>query len=104
MRELSFRNRAEKEARAILKKKEKRVRKESAAVDASSRTRSSSIEPRSMLEEPTQDDLGPNWLEEVEIESDSDFEGRQKHRPTRPPSRLEIVIEDSDWDDAELVE
>ena len=57
-----------------------------------------------MLEEPTQDDLGPNWFEEVEIESDSDFEGRQKHRSTRPPSKLEIVIEDSDWDDAELVE
>ncbi|KAJ5685136.1 hypothetical protein N7536_007755 [Penicillium majusculum] len=104
MRELSFRNRAEKEARAILRKKEKRVRKESAAVDASSGTRSSSIEPRSMLEEPTQDDLGPNWFEEVEIESDSDFEGRQKHRSTRPPSKLEIVIEESDWDDAELVE
>ncbi|CAI7629835.1 unnamed protein product, partial [Penicillium crustosum] len=104
MRELSFRNRAEKEARAILRKKEKRVRKESAAVDASSGTRSSSIEPRSMLEEPTQDDLGPNWFEEVEIESDSDFEGRQNYRPTRPPSKLEIVIEDSDWDDAELVE
>ena len=104
MRELSFRNRSEKEARAILRKKEKRVRKESAAVEASAGPRSSSIEPRSMLEEPTQDDLGPNWFEGVDIESDSDFEGRQKHRPTRPPSKLEIVIEDSDWDDAELVE
>ncbi|KAJ9485800.1 Structure-specific endonuclease subunit [Penicillium thymicola] len=104
MRELSFRNRAEKEARAFLRKKEKRVRKESAAMDTSSGTRSSSIEPRTMLQEPTQDDLGPNWFEGVEIESDSDFEGRQKHRPTRPPSKLEIVIEDSDWDDAELVE
>jgi structure-specific endonuclease subunit SLX1 len=100
MRELSFRNRAEKEARTILKRKEKRVRKESAAVDASSGLRSSSIEPRSVAE----DDLGPDWYEGVDLESDSDFEGRQKHRPTQPPSKLEIVIEDSDWDDAELVE
>ncbi|CAI7652200.1 unnamed protein product [Penicillium glandicola] len=104
MRELSVRNRAEKEARAILRKKEKRVRKECAAMETSSGPRSSSIEPRSLPEERTQDDLGPNWFEEVDIESDSDFEGRQEHRATRPPSKLEIVIEDSDWDDAELVE
>ncbi|KAJ5365863.1 Zinc finger FYVE/PHD-type [Penicillium concentricum] len=104
MRELSFRNRAEKEARAILKKKEKRVRKESAAIEASSGPRSSSIEPRSLPEDPSQDDLGPNWFEEVDIESDSDFEGRQKNRSARPPSKLEIVIEDSEWDDAELIE
>ncbi|KAJ6185432.1 hypothetical protein N7519_006733 [Penicillium mononematosum] len=104
MHELSLRNRAEKEARAILRKKEKRVRKESAAMEGSSVPRSSSTEPRSLLEEPTQDDLGPNWFEEVDIESDSDFEGRQKNRSTQPPSKLEIVIEDSDWDDAELIE
>ncbi|KAJ5251367.1 hypothetical protein N7489_001777 [Penicillium chrysogenum] len=85
-------------------KKEKRVRKESAAMEGSSVPRSSSTEPRSLLEEPTQDDLGPNWFEEVDIESDSDVEGRQKHRSTQPPSKLEIVIEDSDWDDAELIE
>jgi hypothetical protein len=89
MRELSLRNRAEKEARAILRnlalgrlgsvllaatlvqlkmnevlkippwrqtlrailrKKEKRVRKESAAMEGSSVPRSSSTEPRSLLE------------------------------------------------------
>jgi structure-specific endonuclease subunit SLX1 len=104
MRELSLRNRGDKEARAVLRRKEKRVRKESAAMEGSSVPRSSSTEPRSLLEEPTQDDLGPNWFEEVDIESDSDFEGRQKHRSTQPPSKLEIVIEDSDWDDAELIE
>ena len=103
MRELSFRNRAEKETRAILRKKEKRVRKESAAMEVFSGSRSA-IEPRSLPDEPTQDDLGPNWFEEVDIESDSDFEGRQKRRPTQPPSKLEIVIEDSDWDDAEIIE
>ncbi|KAJ5165533.1 Zinc finger FYVE/PHD-type [Penicillium coprophilum] len=104
MRELNLRNRGEKEARTILKKKEKRARKESAVVETFSGPRSSTIEPRSLSEEPSQDDLGPNWFEEVDIDSDSDFEGRQKNRSTRPPSRLEIVIEDSDWDDAELIE
>ncbi|KAJ5836997.1 Zinc finger FYVE/PHD-type [Penicillium robsamsonii] len=104
MRELSFRNRAEKEARAILRKKGKRARKESAAMEASSGPRSFSIEPKSLPEEPSQDDLGPNWFEEVDIESESDFEGRQENRSNQPPSKLEIVIEDSDWDDAELIE
>ncbi|KAJ5512178.1 Zinc finger FYVE/PHD-type [Penicillium fimorum] len=104
MRELSFRNRAEKEARAIIRKKEKRARKESAAMEASSGPRSSSIEPRSLPEEASQGDLGPNWFEEVDIESESDFEGRQKNHSSRHPSKLEIVIEDSDWDDAELIE
>ena len=104
MRELSVRNRAEREARAILRKKEKRVRKECTAMEASSGFRSSAIEPRSLQDEPTQDDLGPNWFEGVDIESDSDFESRQKSRSTRPPSKLEIVIEDSDWDDAEIIE
>ncbi|KAJ5958142.1 uncharacterized protein N7479_005292 [Penicillium vulpinum] len=101
MRELSLRNIAEKEARAVLKRERETS---SAAMEASSGPRSSSIEPRSLLEEPTQDDLGPNWFEGVDIESDSDFESRQKHRSTQPPSKLEIVIEDSDWDDAELIE
>ncbi|KAJ5542132.1 hypothetical protein N7461_008135 [Penicillium sp. DV-2018c] len=100
MRELSLRNRAEKEARAILKRKEERIRKESAATNASSGLRSSSIEPTTLPE----DDLGPDWYEEVDLESDSDFESQKKHRSSRTPSKLEIVIEDSDWDDAELVE
>ncbi|KAJ5795221.1 Zinc finger FYVE/PHD-type [Penicillium paradoxum] len=105
MRELSFRNRAEKEAHAIVRKKEKRLRKQSAGAEVSSGARSSSMEPRSLVEEPAHDDLGPNWFEDVDLESDSDFEGRQKHHSARaPPSKLEIVIEDSDWDDAELVE
>ncbi|CAG8002194.1 unnamed protein product [Penicillium olsonii] len=103
MRELSFRNRAEKEARAILRKREKRLRKESTS-ETRSVPRATSIEPRTQLEEPAQDELSSNWFEELDLESDSDFEGRQKNHSTRPPSNLEIVIEDSDWDDAELVE
>lgn len=104
MRELSFRNRAVKEARAILRKREKRLRKESAAVEPGSVPRSTSIEPRTQPEEPAEDELSSNWFEEVDWESDFDFEGRQKPRSTRLPPNLEIVIEDSDWEDAELVE
>lgn len=106
MRELTFRNRAEKEACAILRKKDKRLRKESAAEikPAAQGTRGTSIEPRTQLEEPAQDELSSNWFEQLDLESDSDFEGRQKHHSNDPPSKLEVVIEDSDWDDAELVE
>lgn len=103
MRELSFRNRAEKEARAVVRKKEKRLRKESAA-ETTSVPRSTSIEPNTQAEEPPQDELSSNWFEELGMESDSDFEGTQKPSSHRPLSKLEIVIEDSDWDDAELVE
>jgi structure-specific endonuclease subunit SLX1 len=104
MRELSFRNRAEKEARAVLRKKEKRLRKEAAATEPGSVPRSTSIEPRTQPEESAKDELSSNWFDDVDLESDSDLEGRQKYRSTRLPSNLEIVIEDSDWDDAELVE
>jgi structure-specific endonuclease subunit SLX1 len=104
MRELSFRNRGEKEARAILRKKDKRTRKESAATGSGAVPRSTSSEPRMQPEESAQDELSSNWFEEVDLESDSDFEGRQKHHSSRPPSKLEIVIEDSDWEDAEVVE
>ncbi|KAK9850992.1 hypothetical protein MYU51_011125 [Penicillium brevicompactum] len=103
MRELSFRNRAEKEARAILRKKEKRLRKESAAEKASI-ARSTSMEPGVQEEDSAHDELSPDWTEGLDPESDSDFEGRHKHTSSRPPSKLEVVIEDSDWDDAELVE
>jgi structure-specific endonuclease subunit SLX1 len=104
MRELSFRNRGEKDARAILRKKEKRLRKESTAIGPGSVSRSTSIEPRAQPEVPAQDELSSNWYEAVDLESDSDFECRQKHRSARPPLNLVTVIEDSDWEDAELVE
>lgn len=105
MRELSFRNRAEEEARAILRRKDRRNRKELARtaetmLDSQQRpVRGSGVK---FTPEDTQ--LDDNWFEGVDAESDSDYEGQRKDRTVRPPSRLEIVIEDSDWDDAELVE
>jgi structure-specific endonuclease subunit SLX1 len=51
-------------------------------------------------EDPLLDD---GWYEEVDMESDTEH-GAQRRRSPPPPSRLEIVIEDSDWDDAEIIE
>jgi structure-specific endonuclease subunit SLX1 len=121
MQELSFRNRAEKEVQAILGRKEKRERKKSAKqsfpnIDKS-KSKSKTSEMRMSSVEPTfegrsnpapdvdvsQDDpqLDDNWYEEVDMGSDTEF-GTRKQSP--PPERLEIVIEDSEWEDAELVE
>ncbi|KAJ5647251.1 Structure-specific endonuclease subunit slx1 [Penicillium lividum] len=109
MQELSLRNRAEKEARTILRRKERRERKELAKTSSSqgspkklTATRDTSVEPTSTLTEndPLLDD---DWCDRVELESDTEFSSGKRTRPS-PPTRLEIVIEDSDWDDADLVE
>ncbi|KAJ5665244.1 Structure-specific endonuclease subunit slx1 [Penicillium maclennaniae] len=120
MQELSFRNRAGKEVHMILRRKEKRERKEfadqSPTKEGKSKSKSkkpsvrmSSAEPRfdgqsePAPEHKSEDDpkLNDNWYEEVELESDNEF-GTRNQSPS--PSRLEIVIEDSEWEDAELVE
>ena len=109
VQELSLRNRAEKEARLIVRRKERRERKESKASSSqvspkkATNYRDASVEPTSTLtnSDPLLDD---DWCERVDLESDTEF-GSGRHNPSLPPpSTLEIVIEDSDWDDAELVE
>lgn len=114
MQELSLRNRAENEVRTILRRKEKRNRKEiansSSAKDKAAPARQASIESSQQApgdqgctlttEDPLLDD---GWYEEVDMESDTEH-GAQRRRSPPPPSRLEIVIEDSDWDDAEIIE
>jgi len=117
MQELSFRNRAEKDVRTILRRKEKRDRKASAkpppikkSKGKTSNVRMSSVEPtfdsqsQPAPDDMSQDDpqLDDNWYEDVDMESDMELGTRQQSPP--PPSRLEIVIEDSEWEDAELVE
>lgn len=118
MQELCLRNRADKEVQTILRRKEKRERKESANQSPAkkgkskskiSNVRMSSAEPSfDGQSEPapdnmSQDDpkLNDDWYEQVELESDTEF-GIRKQSP--PSTRLEIVIEDSEWEDAELVE
>lgn len=46
--------------------------------------------------------LDENWIEEVDLGSDSDTTDNRAE-PKRAQSKVEIVIEDSDWDDAEIV-
>ncbi|KAJ5949004.1 hypothetical protein N7454_002311 [Penicillium verhagenii] len=110
MQELSLRNRAEKEARIILRRKERRERKESRKPPGSQSSpkkpmgaRGVSVEPTCTLtdNDPLLDD---DWCERVELESDAEFSSGKHTRPPQPTGRLEVVIEDSDWDDAELVE
>ncbi|KAJ5992579.1 Structure-specific endonuclease subunit slx1 [Penicillium sp. IBT 35674x] len=110
MQELSLRNRAEKEARTILRRKDRRERKELAKHSRSQSSpkkattaRDVSIEPMCSLTEndPLLDD---DWCERVELESDTEFGSGKRTQSSPQPTRLEIVIEDSDWDDAELVE
>lgn len=114
MQELSLRNRAEKEVRTILRRKERRDRKGNATASSSNDKagpiRQVSVEPsqhgsRDHGHPMTADDplLDDDWYEEIDMESDTEH-GAQKQRSTQPPSRLEIVIEDSDWDDAEIIE
>ncbi|KAJ5586181.1 hypothetical protein N7450_005968 [Penicillium hetheringtonii] len=96
MQELSVRNRAEKEAQIILRRKDRRDRK-----NKSKDTRQISVEPSvgtlpRQVGEPCElhhDDplLEDDWFD-GDLDSDSDHDS------------LEIVIEDSEWDDAEIVE
>lgn len=114
MKELSLRNRAEKEVRAILRKKEKHDRMELAknpsSKDEAPPVRQASVEPSQQAPRDagvplTTDDplLDEDWYDEVEMESDTEH-GIQRHQSPTPPSRLEVIIEDSDWDDAEIIE
>lgn len=121
MQELTVRNRAEKEARAILRRKEKRDRKDTAKLPASKKSKDETAQMRTSVE-PTfdgpsdrmQDAMGQlnhddpqlddNWFGEIDLQSDSEYGGREQSRSPPAPSRLEIVIEDSEWEDAELIE
>lgn len=117
MQELTVRNRAEKEARLILRRKEKRERKKAVnkAEDKRGQERLSSAEPtfndssdraQNTLCGLDQDDprLDDNWFGETDMESESEIGGRERDRSPPMSTRLEVVIEDSEWDDAELVE
>lgn len=108
MQELSLRNRAEKEARTILRRKEKRERKESAQASPAKRSkktsaREASVEPTSTLigSDPLLED---DWCDREEWESDTEHGAQQRTKSSDKCSKMEIVIEDSEWDDAELIE
>lgn len=122
MQELTVRNRAEKEARGILRRKEKRDRKDAARLPAGVKNKNETAQGRLSSAEPTFDDpsrrvlnamdqldqddpqLDDNWFGEIDLESESEAGDREQSRTPPAPSRLETVIEDSEWDDAELIE
>ncbi|KAJ5620854.1 hypothetical protein N7510_004838 [Penicillium lagena] len=106
VRELSLRNRAEKEARVVLKRKEKRERQAIRGDSAEPLTQSRSQRTHDGPDEFEHGDppLDDRWFDAVDPASESESEGRQKNKCAPPSSKLEIVIEDSEWDDAELVE
>ncbi|CAL5871305.1 uncharacterized protein PFLUO_LOCUS5555 [Penicillium psychrofluorescens] len=106
MRELSLRNRAEKEAREILKRKEKRERLAVRGGSAEPSTRSRAQRTHDRPDDCDHEDppLNDRWFDAVDAASESESEGPQKNKCAPPPSKLEIVIEDSEWDDAELIE
>lgn len=108
MQELSLRNRAEKEARTILRRKEKRERKESAQASPAKRSKKTSareatVEPTSTLigSDPLLED---DWCDREEWESDAEHGTQQRTKSSEKCSKMEIVIEDSEWDDAEIIE
>ncbi|KAJ5495261.1 Structure-specific endonuclease subunit slx1 [Penicillium diatomitis] len=115
MQELSLRNRGENAVLAILDKKARRDRKARAAEASSRRHIANEAEvmvnerdhqTRQHSENASMDDdnlLSEDWYEGLDLESDTD------HRVpgngiASPPTRLEIVIEDSEWDDAEIID
>lgn len=122
MQELTVRNRAEKEARTILRRKERRERKDTAKSSTRKKDKDRIVQERLSSVEPTFDgtsdptqyttgqldqndpQLDDGWFGEIDLGSESESGGREQSRSPPAPSRLEIVIEDSEWDDAELIE
>lgn len=108
MKEMNLRNRAEKEVRTILRRKEKRERKETSQASPAKRkkkasARETSVEPTASLigsDPPLEDD----WCEREQWESDTEHGVQQRTISTEKGSKMEIVIEDSEWDDAEIIE
>lgn len=122
MQELTVRNRAEKEARTILRRKERREREDVAKSSTSKKSKAKTAQARMSSVEPTFDgppdgtqdvisqlvqsdpQLDDDWFGEIDIGSESEYGDLEQSRCPPAPSRLEIVIEDSECDDAELIE
>lgn len=117
MQELTLRCRGEKELRSILRKKKKDNKSSEDGLtemhtdcvdEADSLVRNlPTVDPVQKSCFPTVEkqrdrddrDLSPldeDWLEALEFGSDSDADGRLTTQPKHNPSRIEIVIEDSD--------
>ncbi|KAL2010576.1 hypothetical protein VTN00DRAFT_6383 [Thermoascus crustaceus] len=132
MKELSLRTRGEKEIQAIFKKRKRSAAKDDGSGQkgkedhdlAEHREKHGDRHPGTAeftLDEPpwldearygnevcNEDDqdelhLDDDWMETLDLGSDSDSNDQPKAQ-SKQPSRVEIVIEDSDWDDAEIID
>lgn len=116
MKELSLRSRGGKELHAVLRKKRKGKDDGDSAAPGKG-----DFDGRSSIVEPTPDnhletreplwghsveesELDDDWTEGLDMESDSDADTRVKESSKGHPSRLEIVIEDSEEDDLEILD
>lgn len=101
MKELGFRLRGGKEA----KSKSKTVHKPKTTAKRQLQTATyhegkdiKDMEPDDGLH-PEEDRLDESWMEEVDVESDFDSHDKEKTDSNEAPNRVEIVIEDSEWDE-----
>lgn len=99
MQELTLRRRGDREVHTILRRKKRREDKQRKGENAKGiQQNESELEPEHAQEtsdEPN-DDLDENWVEDLASESDSDTEPSKPASTDPGPSRLEIVIEDSE--------
>ncbi|KAL1999159.1 hypothetical protein VTN02DRAFT_4954 [Thermoascus thermophilus] len=130
MKELSLRTRGEKEIQALFKKRKRSAAKDDDGAGQKGREDRAQFGDRHAgtaeftLDEPPwldeardgneacdeydQDEvhLDDDWKETLDLgsDSDSDSNDQPKGQSKQPSSRVEIVIEDSDWDDAEIID
>lgn len=128
MKELSLRSRGGKELQAMLKRKNRRKGANGTNPCVKEADINSAINRkgrpgrRSLSAEPTSEDrsgigrdalgehaleyfdLDDDWMDGLDFESDSDAGRHTKSLSKEPPPRLETVIEDSDWDDVEVLD
>lgn len=98
MQELTLRRRGDREVQTILRRKKRREDTQRKGDNATGIHKHEAAEPEHAPEswdEPN-DDLDENWVEELASESDSDTEPSKPTSTDPAPSRLEIVIEDSE--------
>lgn len=102
MQELTLRRRGDREVQTILRRKKRREDKQKKENAKGIQKHQSEPEPepepehgKESSDEPN-DDLDENWVEDLASESDSDTETSKPASTDPAPSRLEIVIEDSE--------
>jgi hypothetical protein len=57
------------------------------------------METDDKLLDPEDDHLDESWIEEIDGESDPDSHDKENTESNQAPARVEIVIEDSEWDE-----